>query len=128
MVAGKAVEKFAMEIEEQQQLLMNAADMIIQVYAAESAILRAEKLAGIKGEEAVSAEIDMARLYLHFAVEHIGVAGREGIYSFTEGDEQRALLMGLKRYTKVNNPINVRDTRKRIAARVIEENKYPFAY
>ena len=128
MVAGQAVQKFTMEIEEQQQLLMNAADMIIQVYAAESAVLRAEKLAERKGEEAAAVEIDMARLYMHFAVEKVGVAGREAIYSFTEGDEQRALLMGLKRFTKVNNPINVRDTRKRIAAKVIEENKYPFAY
>ncbi len=126
MVAGKAVEKFAMDIEEQQQILMNAADMIMEVYAVESAVLRAEKLAAKNGEEAAARQIDMARLYLHMAIEKIGHAGREAIYSFAEGDEQRMLLMGLKRFTKVQNPINVRDVRRRIAAKVIEENKYPF--
>jgi len=126
MVAGKAVEKFTTEIENEQQLLMNAADMMIEIYGAESAILRAEKLASQKGEEAVQGQIDMARLNLYFAVEKIGQVGREAIYSFTEGDEQRMLLMGLKRFTKMQNPINVKQVRKAIAAKVIEENKYPF--
>lgn len=126
MVAGKAVEKFTIEIENEQQLLMNAADMMLQVYAAESAILRAEKLANKNGKDAAAEQIDMARLNLHFAVEKVGLAGREAIYSFTEGDDQRMLLMGLKRFTKVQNPINVKETRKRIAGKVISENKYPF--
>lgn len=126
MVAGKAVEKFTIEIENEQQLLMNAADMMLQVYAAESAILRAEKLVKKNGEDATASQIDMARLNLHYAVEKVGHAGREAIYSFTEGDEQRMLLMGLKRFTKVQNPINVKETRKRIAGKVIAENKYPF--
>lgn len=68
----------------------------------------------------------MARLNLHFAVEKVGQAGREAIYSFTEGDEQRMLLMGLKRFTKVQNPINVKQVRKNIAGAVIEANKYSF--
>lgn len=126
MVAGKAVEKFTIEIENEQQLLMNAADMLLQVYAAESAILRAEKMAVQNGEDVAADQIDMARLNLHFAIEKVGQAGREAIYSFTEGDEQRMLLMGLKRFTKVQNPINVKETRKRIAGKVIAENKYPF--
>ena len=126
MVAGKAVEKFTVEIENEQQLLMDAADMMLQIYAAESAMLRAEKLAARNGEEAAARQIDMARLNLHFAVETIGRAGREAVYSFTEGDEQRMLLMGLKRFTKVQNPINVKAVRKRIAANIIEENKFPF--
>ncbi len=126
MVAGKAVEKFAMQIEDEQELLMSAANMIIEVYAAESALLRAEKLAKQKGEEQVSIEIDMTRLFLYRAVENVARSGREAIYSFAEGDEQRMLLMGLKRFTKLQNPINVTQTRRRIAARVIEANKYPF--
>ncbi len=123
MVAGKAVEKFTTEIEQEQQLLMNAADMMIEIYAAESAILRAQKLEA-NGNGSALYE-DMAKLRLHFAIEKIGQAGREAIYSFAEGDEMKMLLMGMKRFTKVQNPINVRDTRKRIAAKVIEENKYP---
>ena len=126
MVSGKAVEKFGMDIENEQQLLMNAADMLIQIYGAESAILRAEKLAGIKGKEAVKQQINMARLNLYFATEIIGQKGREAIYSMAEGDEQRMMLMGLKRFTKLNDPINVKEVRKSIAAHIIEENKYPF--
>lgn len=126
MVAGKAVEKFGMEIENEQQLLMNASDMLIQIYAAESALLRAEKLAKAKGEESVKYQIDMARLNLYFATEIIGTKGREAIYSMVDGDEQRMMLMGLKRFTKLANPINVKNVRKRIAAHIIEENKYPF--
>ena len=126
MVAGKAVEKFGMEIENEQQLLMNASDMLIQIYAAESAILRAEKLAHARGEEAVKHQVSMARLNLYFATETIGVKGREAIYSMADGDEQRMMLMGLKRFTKPVNPINVKEVRKSIAAYIIEENKYPF--
>ncbi len=126
MVAGKAVEKFAMDIEEEQELLMAAADMIMEVYAAESGILRAEKLARQKGEQAAEQQINMARLYLYMATEKIGQKGREAIYSFTEGDEQRMMLMGLKRFTKLQNPINVKEIRRSIAAKVIEENRYPF--
>ncbi len=127
MVAGKAVEKYAMEIEDQQELLMAAANMIIEVYAAESGILRAEKLAKRNGEESAVTEIEMARLFLYRATENVGRFGREAIYSFAEGDEQRMLLMGLKRFTKVQNPINVTQIRRKIAARVIDANKYPFS-
>ncbi len=126
MVAGKAVEKFGMEIENEQQLLMNASDMLMQIYAAESAILRTEKLVGRKDEESVKYQIDMARLNLYFATEIIGTKGREAIYSMVDGDEQRMMLMGLKRFTKLANPINVKNVRKRIAAHIIKENKYPF--
>lgn len=126
MVAGKAVQKYAMDIENEQELLMNAADMIIEVYAAESAILRAQKLADRNGEEAAKHQINMAKLYLHEAAENIGRNGREAIYSFAEGDEQRMMLMGLKRFTKASNPVNVKELRRAIAAKVIEENKYCF--
>jgi hypothetical protein len=126
MVAGKAVEKFAMDIENQQELLMNAADMLIEVYAAESGVLRAEKLAASKGEEAVAHEINMARLYLHGATEKVAFEGREAIYSFAEGDEQRMMLMGLKRFTKPSSPLKVKDLRREIAAKVIADNRYVY--
>jgi alkylation response protein AidB-like acyl-CoA dehydrogenase len=125
MVAGKAVEKFTMEIENEQELLMAASDMLIQVYAAESAMLRAEKLAHRNGEDSATLEIDMTRLFLHNAAEEVGRAGREALYSFAEDDELRMMLMGLKRFTKVNNPINPKVVRRRIAARVIEKGRYP---
>lgn len=126
MVAGKAVETFGMDLEQEQQIIMNAADMLIEIYAAESAILRAEKLAQMKGEEAAEIEIKMAKLYLHWAQEAVASKGREAIYSFIEGDEQRMMLIGLKRFTKPSNPVNVKALRRSIAATVIEANKYPF--
>lgn len=125
MIAGKAVEKFTVEIEAEQELLMATADMLIQIYAAESAILRSEKMAKNIGEEKAQFYIDMARLFLHNSMEAVGKAGREAIYSFTEGDEQRMLLMGLKRFVKPSNPINPRNLRRRIASKVIQEEKYP---
>jgi len=126
MVAGKAVQKYGMDIEDEQELLMNASDMMIEIYATESAVLRAEKLAQTKGEEAAAHQINMAKLYLNNAAENIARSGREAIYSFAEGDEQRMMLMGLKRFTKINNPINLKEVRRSIAAKVIEENKYCF--
>jgi hypothetical protein len=125
MVAGKAVETFGMDLEEQQELMMNAADMLIEIYMAESALLRAEKLANDKGEDAAAGQIRMAKLYTYNAIEKVGQAGREGILSFAEGDDRQLLMMGLKRFTKPL-PYNVVQLRREIADQVIEANKYPF--
>ena len=94
-------------------------------YVAESVILRVEKLVGIRGEAACQNEIDMARVFLHNAVDIAVRAGREAVYAFAEGDEQRMMLMGLKRFTKIE-PMNLKDARRRIADYVIEKNEYPF--
>lgn len=126
MVAGSAVQKFGTELEQHQQLLMCAADMLIEIYMAESAILRTEKMAKAQGEEAVKEQIAMSQLYLYHAVDIIFNKGKEGIVSFAEGDEQRMMLMGLRRFTKYVNMPNVIALRKTIASRVIAENKYPF--
>ncbi|AHM61537.1 acyl-CoA dehydrogenase domain-containing protein [Flammeovirgaceae bacterium 311] len=125
MIAGAAAQKFMQKLGQEQEILMNLADMLIQGYAAESALLRTEKLAGMRGEEAVQAQIDMTRIYLHHAVETVGKAGREAIYAFAEGDEQRLMLMGLKRYTKID-PFNLKEARRRVADIMIEKNGYPF--
>lgn len=126
MVAGSAAQKYGPDLEEHQQLLMAAADILIEIYMAESTILRTEKLAKSKGEENVKAQIAMAQLYLYNAVDIITSKGREGIASFAEGDEQRMMLMGLKRFTKYTNLPNVAALRETIAAKVVEENSYPF--
>ncbi|WP_266362569.1 acyl-CoA dehydrogenase family protein [Tellurirhabdus rosea] len=125
MVAGAAVQKFMMKLSEEQEILMSLADMVIEVYAAESVLLRVEKLIGIKGEESVSLQRDMAIAYLHEAVERVNNAGRAAITSFAEGDELRVMLMGLKRFTKIE-PINLKVIRRRIADAMIAENKYIF--
>ena len=126
MVAGSAVQKFGTELEEHQQILMTAADILIEIYMAESGILRAEKSAKRSGKEAVKEQIAMAQLYLYHAIDIINQKGKEAIVSFTEGDEQRMMLMGLKRFTKYQNQPNVIALRNVIADKVVSENTYPF--
>ncbi|WP_228851127.1 acyl-CoA dehydrogenase family protein [Aegicerativicinus sediminis] len=126
MVAGAAVQKYGPELEEHQQLLLAASNILIEVYMAESAILRAEKNAKRFGEDAQKVQIAMAKLYLYNAVEIITKNAREGIISFSEGDEQRMMLMGLKRFTKYVNYPNVVELRNTIAEKVKEENSYCF--
>lgn len=126
MVAGSAVQKYGTELDQHQQLLTAAADMLIEIYMAESGILRAEKLAKAKGEENVKEQIAMAKLYLYHAIDIISSKGKEGIISFSEGDEQRMMLMGLRRFTKYVNMPNIVELRETIASKVINENKYPF--
>lgn len=125
MVAGAAVQKFMMKLSDEQEILMNVADMAIELYAAESAILRTEKLIGIRGEAACALQKDLAMCYLHEAVEKVNGAGKAAIMGFAEGDELRVMLMGLKRFTKIE-PMNTKNARRRIADAMIAENKYVF--
>ncbi len=126
MVAGSAVQKFGPELEEHQQLLLASADILIEIYMAESALLRSEKNAKRFGEDSQKEQIAMAKLYLYHAVDIINTKAKEGIVSFAEGDEQRMMLMGLKRFTKYDNHPNVVQLRNTIAEKVIEENRYCF--
>lgn len=126
MVAGSAVQKYGPALDEHQQLLMAASDILIEIYMAESAVLRTEKLAKAKGAENVKEQIAMAQLYLYHAVDLVSTKGKEGIASFAEGDEQRMMLMGLKRFTKYTNLPNVIALREQIASKIIAENTYPF--
>jgi hypothetical protein len=126
MVAGSAVQKYGPDLEEHQQLLMAAADILIEIYMAESAILRTEKNAKRFGEDAQSVQIAMSKLYLYHAVDIIEEKGKESIISFAEGDEQRMMLMGLKRFVKYTNYPDIVDLRKAIAEKVKAENKYCF--
>jgi hypothetical protein len=107
---------------------MNIADMAIEIYVAESAILRAEKLAGMKGEEATKQQANMAKLYLYKAMDIVNNSGKEAIVSFTSGDEQKVMLMGLKRFTKLSEMINVVAVRREIADQMIAENKYCYNF
>lgn len=125
MIAGAAVQKFMMTLDKEQEILMNIADMASYIYVTESALLRAEKLALKNGEAVSELQIEMAKSYLHSAVDKIYLAGKEAINSFAEEDEHRAMTMGLKRFTKIT-PINPKLVRQKIAKKLIEENKYCF--
>ena len=124
MTAGAAVQKFMQNLQHEQEIIMNVADMLIETYAAESALLRVEKLIGLRGEEAVSLQKDAALVYLYEAVEKVNNAGRAAVTSFAEGDELRGMLMGLKRFTKIE-PMNLKAARRRIAEAAIAGNAYP---
>jgi alkylation response protein AidB-like acyl-CoA dehydrogenase len=126
MVAGGAVQKYGPQLEEHQQLLIAAADILIEIYMAESAILRTEKNVKRTSQEEQSAQIAMAKLYLYHAVDTVEQKGKESIISFAEGDEQRMMLMGLKRFTKYTNYPDIVDLRIEIAEKVKEENCYCF--
>lgn len=123
MVAGAAVQKFMQSLSKEEEVLMNIADMAIEVYAAESCLLRVEKLVGMQGEAAVGIKLDIARAYLGDAVDRVWKSGKDALNSFGEGDELRMMLMGLKRYTK-QDPYNIKEARQRIALHLIENNKY----
>jgi len=126
MVAGAGIQKFGPKIEEHQQLMLHAADILIEIYMAESAILRTEKNIARFGEEAQKHQIEMSQLYLYNAVDIITKSAKSGIISFAEGDEQRMMLMGLKRFTKYTNYPNVAALRNSIAEKVNKENAYCF--
>lgn len=126
MVAGSAAQKYGDKLEQHQQTLMAAADILIEIYMAESTILRTEKNAKRSSEAEQEVQIAMSKLYLYHAVDIISVKAKESIISFAEGDEQRMMLMGLKRFTKYQNMPNIGTLRKVIAEKVSAEGKYPF--
>jgi hypothetical protein len=115
-----------MDLDAHQQLLMAAADMLIEIYMAESTLLRTEKMAKAQGENKVKEQIAMAKLYLYKAVDIINQKGKESIISFAEGDEQRMMLMGLRRFTKYTNMPNIVGLRETITTKLVAENSYCF--
>lgn len=125
MVAGAAVQKFMMKLSEEQEILMNLADMLIEAYVAESTLLRVEKLIGQRGEKPCEIQKEMVMIYLHHAIEKTASCGRQAITAFAEGDELRLMLMGLKRFTKID-PYNLKEARRKVANHVIEKGEYPF--
>jgi alkylation response protein AidB-like acyl-CoA dehydrogenase len=125
MVAGSAAQKLMMELAKEQEILMNIADMAIDAYVAESIVLRVHKRIQKMGAEGQEVYKNMATLFVHDAAERIHRNSREALMSFAEGDELRMMLMGAKRFTKVQ-PKNVKDLRRSIAKKVIDDNRYNF--
>ena len=125
MVAGAAVQKLMMQLEKEQEVLMNIADMAIETFHAESALLRTMKLAGERGLEAVSIERDVMQTYLYDAADRINKAGKDALNSFASGDELNMMHIGLKRFTKVA-PFNSKDARRRICDKVLADPNYFF--
>ena len=125
MTAGGAVQKLMQSLSKEQEVIMYLADMLIELYVSESVLLRVEKLAGIKGEEAAKEKIDIAKVYIYDAAQRIHTAGRNALNAFAEGDEKRMMMMGLKRFTKTED-FNTTAARRNIATSMIEANKYTY--
>ncbi|MFY0591667.1 acyl-CoA dehydrogenase family protein [Roseivirga sp.] len=127
MVGGKAAMALQDRIEDEQEVMMNLADILIEIYAVESAMLRTEKLISLRGEEACSDYIAMTQIYMTKAVDKINAAAKEAIASFTKGDEQKVMLMGLKRFTKMDL-VNTKELRRQVADTMIKEGKFPYFF
>ena len=126
MLAGTGIKKFGTELEKHQQVLMGVSDILIEIYMCESALLRTEKNCKRFGNESQDGQIAMTKLYVYKAVEIVQMKGKEVIVSFTDGDEQKGLLMGLKRFTKYYEFPNVIGLRNTIADKLKTENNYCF--
>jgi alkylation response protein AidB-like acyl-CoA dehydrogenase len=126
MVLGTAAQKYMMGLQDQQEILLNCADIIMDAYQMESAILRTLKLAQKNGEGSANRFIDITQVFCNDAIQRVEMKARNTIAAMTEGDETRILLTALKRFTKNNFPINTIAARQRIADVMIETNTYPF--
>ena len=125
MVAGAAVQKFMQNLDKEQEVMMDIADMLIELFACESTLLKTEKLVGIRGAEACALQIDITRTYISDSLERINLSGKHAITSFNDGDMLRIMLMGLKRFTKYDS-YNTTASRRRIADELIAKNQFCF--
>jgi hypothetical protein len=126
MVLGTAAQKYMMGLAEQQEVLLNCADIIMDAYQMESAILRAKKCAESQGEDSAACQIDMVAVFCNDAIQRIEMKARNTITAIVEGEEGRTLLLALKRFTKNNFPVNTIAARQRIADVLISANGYAF--
>lgn len=124
MCAGGAAQKLMMQLESEQEILMNLADMVTDTFQAECVLLRAMKMKRA-GNNNAGVALDITRTFIYDAADRINHAGKNAINSFADGDEQRMMLMGLKRFTKADN-FNTKDARRRIAAKLIDVEQYCF--
>ena len=125
MMLGTAAQKYMMTLGDQQEILIGIADIIMDAYAMESAILRTQKLAAAQGEDAAARYIDMTRVFCNDAVERIDARAKNTLAGMAEGDELRTLLAALRRFTKLT-PVNTIVARQRIADVMIEANRYVY--
>jgi alkylation response protein AidB-like acyl-CoA dehydrogenase len=123
MTLGTAVQKYMQALEDQQEILMSVADIIMDAYAMETAILRARRIATRDGEEAAARYVAMARVFCHDAIERVETNARVALAAMSEGDELRTLLAALRRFAK-RTPANTVAARRRIADAFIEANRY----
>jgi len=124
--AGSATQKYLQKIEDQQEIMGAIADMVMEIYAMESALLRATKIFNAQGETAAAMAIAMTRVYLSQGMEKIESAARKIISAVAEGDMLRSQLAILRRLSK-HDPYNTIELRQQVAQKIIERGKYALA-
>ena len=124
--AGAATQKYMQAIQDQQEIMGAIADMTIESYAMESAVLREQKITETKGEAAAALPIAMTRVYLTQAMEKVESAAKKVIAAVADGDVLRTQLAILRRLAKYE-PFNTIELRQQIAQKVIERGKYTLA-
>jgi alkylation response protein AidB-like acyl-CoA dehydrogenase len=122
-VSGAATQKYMQAIQDQQEVMGAIADMVIETYAMESAVLRAQKIVERSSESAAAMPIAMTRVYLSQAMEKIEAAAKKVIAAVAEGDMLRTQLAILRRLAK-HEPFNTIELRQQIAQKMIERGKY----
>jgi alkylation response protein AidB-like acyl-CoA dehydrogenase len=122
-VAGAATQKYMQAIQDQQEVMGAIADIVIETYAMESAVLRAQKIAEAKGESAAALPIAMTRVYMSQAMEKVEAAAKKIIAAVADGDMLRTQLAILRRLAK-HEPFNTIELRQQIAQKIIERGKY----
>lgn len=125
MIAGAAVQKFMQKLSTQQEILMCIADMAIELFAAESTLLRVEKMVATRGEAACAAQIAIAKTYISDISDRMFIYGKTALAAFAEGDMMRMMQLGLKRFTKYPT-YNTIGARRIIAQELIQANNYCF--
>ena len=123
MVSGAAVQKYRENLQEEQEMLGILSDLTIELFAMESALLRALKSAAANGEKAAEAKSDMVKVYFNDAFARIELLAKEALASMEEGDTLRTQLSALKKFTR-STPINATRLRRAIAGRIIEAEGY----
>ena len=125
MTLGTAAQKYMMGLADEQEVLLGVADIIMDTYAMESAILRTQKMAASQSEDTLARYVDMTRVFCNDAVERIETQAKNTLAAMAEGDELRTLLAALRRFTKMT-PMNTVTARQRIANAMIEANRYVY--
>jgi len=125
MTLGTAAQKYMMGLSDQQEILMSVADIIMDTYAMESAILRTKKMAAAHGETAAAQYVEITRVFCNDAVERIEAEAKNTLAAMAEGDELRTLLAALRRFTKMT-PMNTVAARQGIANAMIAANRYVY--
>jgi alkylation response protein AidB-like acyl-CoA dehydrogenase len=125
LVAGATVKKFGSKIADQQEALMNIADIINTIYLCESTLLRVQKAGSHDNYKNYSVQLKMLKILVYDSCDQINKSAKDVVYSISEGDESTMMMLGIKRFTK-HTGLNTVTLRREIAKKIISENKYCF--